>query len=97
MSGRDWFIVGCRLFGVWVAYTSLTYITAYLDVRLGYTAEMGRSSHPGGLLIHGFGHLLLALYLLLGTRHLAWLCYENDESLKSKGHSSGLPTERDLA
>ncbi|MEW4570927.1 hypothetical protein AB1L88_23920 [Tautonia sp. JC769] len=97
MSGCDWFIVGCRLFGVWVAYTALTYITAYLDVRLGYTEEIGRSSQPGGLLIHGFGHLLLALYLLLGTRHLARLCYEDDEPPKTERGSSGLPTERDLA
>src|SRR3954469_20452637 len=97
MSGRDWFIVGCRLFGVWVAYTGLTYVTAYLDVKLGYTQQMGRSSQPGGLLIHGFGHLLLALYLLLGTRHLAWLCYEKDEPLKPGQHSSELSPERDLA
>src|SRR3954453_24254483 len=66
MVGRDWFIVGCRLIGVWVAYTALTYVTAYLDVRLGYTAETGRSSQSGGLLIHGFGHLLLAPWSLGG-------------------------------
>jgi hypothetical protein len=96
MVGRDWFILVCRLFGVWVAYTALTYITSYLDVRMGYTEEVGRSRLPGGLLIHGFGHLLLALYLLLGTRHLAWLCYENDDPVKVEKLPSGLPAERDL-
>ena len=97
MSGRDWFIVGCRLFGVLVAYTALTYVTAYFDVKLGYTVETGYSSQPGGLLIHGFGHLLLALYLLLGTDHLAGLCYEKDEPLKLGQHSSELAPEQDHA
>jgi hypothetical protein len=97
MSGRDWFIAGCRLFGVWAAYTALTYVVAYLDIRLGYTAEVGRGSQPGGLLIHAFGHLLVALYLLLGTRHLAWLCYEKDEPLKSGQLAPDQSPERDLA
>jgi len=88
MRDREWFTLGCRFFGVWVAYTALTYFSAYLDVSLGYTEELGRSSKPGGLLVHGFAHLALALYLLLGTPHLAWLCYERDEPLKQ-----GLPTE----
>jgi|GEM_PF-2983662 len=97
MSGRDWFIVGARLIGIWVAYSALAYVTAYIDIKLGYTEETGRSGHPGGLLIHAFGYLLLALYLLLGTRHLAWLCYENDDSVNAKHPSSGLPAEDDLA
>lgn len=88
MSGRDWFLVGSRLIGVWAAYTALTYFASYLDVRFGYTAEFGRSSQPGGLVLHGLAHLLFALYLLLGTRHLAWLCYERDEPLKPRDRAT---------
>jgi hypothetical protein len=97
MSGRDWFIVACRLFGVWVAYTALTYIMSYLDIKLGYTAEVGRASQPGGLLIYAFGHVILALYLLLGTRHLAALCYEEDEPSKSGLPAPDPSPERDLS
>ena len=85
MNGRDWFLVGSRLIGVWAAYTALAYFASYLDIRFGYSEEWGRTNQPGGYVLQGFAHLLFALYLLLGTRHLAWLCYERDEPLKGRG------------
>jgi len=96
MRDRDWFIVGSRLIGVWVAYTALSYIATYLDIKLSYTTERGGMTHPEGWLIHAFLYGMFSLYLLLGTRHLAWLCYEQDESWKSKRPSSSTASENDL-
>jgi len=96
MRDRDWFIVGSRLIGVWVAYTSLSYIATYLSIKLGYTTAGDGIAHPGGWLIHAFLYGMFSLYLLLGTRHLAWLCFEQDEGWMSKAPSSSGSAENDL-
>lgn len=83
MSARDWFILGCRLFGVWVVYMGVTYLASYLDARIGFAEPLSSGARPAGLLIYAFAHLGFGVYLLFGTRHLASLCYE-PEGLKSR-------------
>lgn len=96
MRDRDWFMLGCRLFGVWIAYAAINYLSAYLAAKFGPAEDFGRESRPGGLLIHACIFMTFALYLLLGTRHLAWLCFEKDEPMKGSSRAVEAPPERDL-
>jgi len=75
MKSRDWFMLAARIFGLFVLYISVTYLASYVDYCLGYRhdTESGK-----GYLVHGCVHLGLALYLLLGTRHLTRLVYSEE-------------------
>ncbi len=95
MKSRDWFMLAARIFGLFVLYISITYLASYVDYCLGYRhdTESGK-----GYLVHGCVHLGLALYLLLGTRHLTRLVYseenlapvvEENAQLNEADHKSG--------
>lgn len=79
MSGRDWFVVGVRLIGVWVLYTALGYFAAYADIRMaqatGHQPVVPNGGYEGGYLLQGAFFGAFSVYLILGTEHLASLCY----------------------
>lgn len=80
MSSRDWFMLVVRILGVWVLYMSVTYIASYVDYCLGFRHDSPSDSGKG-FLVHGCINMCLALYLLLGTKHLAKLTYGDDTIL----------------
>ena len=96
MRDRDWFILGCRLFGVWVVYMGITYLVSYIDARIGYVDAMSPGSKPSGILIYAFTDLGFGFYLLFGTRHLAGLCYESEDA-KSREQAVPDLVDRDSA
>ena len=91
MRSRDWFMLAARIFGLFVLYISITYLASYVDYCLGYRhdTESGK-----GYLVHGCVHLGLALYLLLGTRHLTRLVY-SEENLAPLKDETTAPGEMD--
>ncbi len=81
MSGRDWFLVGTRLIGVWVLYSAFSYVASALSIhfamRLGHRPD-APEGYPNVYLLDAAVLLCFAIYLLLGASHLANLCYGRD-------------------
>ena len=89
MKSRDWFMLAARIFGLFVLYVSFTYLASYVDYCLGYRHDTDSGK---GYLVHGCVHLGLALYLLLGTRHLARQVY-SEENRVPAGEETTPPSE----
>jgi len=80
MRGRDWFILGARLFGLWVLYMAISYLVSFADFRISDRPSPVGGANVNSYLVQALAHGAVALYLLFGTRHLAQLCYWDDES-----------------
>lgn len=90
MKPVDWFILGARLFGLWVASNGVSGLSTYAYYKLDFqplTPLTNEGAFKSYLWIAA-SDFALAGYLLLGTRHLAGLCY-------GKPSSSDDPTESD--
>jgi hypothetical protein len=77
MTPREWFILGIRLFGLYLITRGTTYVAAFADYKLALS-ESPRGVNPTGNLLYAAIDFALALYFLLGARHLAGFC-ENDD------------------
>lgn len=71
MCGREWFMVGARLLGLWVLYSGLAHASVVLEHMLDL--EPPGSLRPGYFLLHACWHLGLAGILLFKTPALAGL------------------------
>ncbi len=88
MNPREWFVLGIRLFGIWMVTRAATYLTGFVDYKLGLIETTSRAN-PTEQLLFATSDLALAAYFLFGARHLAPLC-ESDDRKDSKG-SDPLP------
>ncbi|MHB8865660.1 MAG: hypothetical protein ACYC6N_25055 [Pirellulaceae bacterium] len=73
MSPQEWFVLGIRLFGVWLLTKGVAYFASYVDLRFGLTGMSGDTS-PNSYLYYAGCDFALAAYFLLGARHLAGIC-----------------------
>ena len=71
---RDWFILGVRLLGAWLLTGAFDRLAAFFVYRFGVWSPT-EDYTPHALLFYVAADLVLAAYFLLGTRHLAGLCY----------------------
>ena len=79
MIGRELFIAGAKLFGLYIGYVGLSYASSllYLGVQ-GQGAAQG-GWQPATYAIGAGWHLSFAAYLLLRTEALARLVYGRPE------------------
>jgi hypothetical protein len=79
MTGRDWFIVGVRLMGVWTAVRGTAYLAMFVNYRFGLY-EVRLNDAPHSFAVAAAFNFLLAAYFLIGGRHLASLCYGREKA-----------------
>jgi hypothetical protein len=72
---RDWFALGCGLFGIWELLLAAHWMISALDIMTG----LYRSTSPGttlpGAMVNAVCHGFLALWLLASARKLAAFWY----------------------
>jgi hypothetical protein len=78
MRPSEWFGVGVRVLGVWRAVVAVEDLATILDIRLGYFVPQRTAF--ASYSIHCAVDVVIALYLLLGTRHLTTLIYGREEA-----------------
>jgi len=89
VNSREWFVLGIRLFGVWLLTRGVGYFASFIDFRFGLTGTPGESS-PNSYLYYAACELALAAYFLLGARHLAGICERGGVDHHHE-QNSGLP------
>ncbi len=77
MNPKEWFVLGIRLFGLWLLTRGMNYISAFADLKLGLS-ETPRGQNPTGNILYAAFDFAVAAYFLLGARHFAKLC-ESEE------------------
>jgi hypothetical protein len=86
MCGREWFIVGARLFGLWVLYNGVSHASVLVEHMMGIEQPDRGTYAPGTYLLHASWHLVFAGILLLKTRSLVHVVYgEADSTVGSEG------------
>ena len=84
MCGRDWFIAGARVFGLWVLYNGFSHTMAVVEFLLPIEQPDRVTYAPGTYLLSATWHLCFAWLLIFKTRTLAWLVgYTNDKTAGS--------------
>ena len=84
MCSRDWFIVGTRVFGLWVFYHGLWNTMVVVEFLLPIEQPDRGTFAPGTYLFHATWQLCFAWLLIFKTRSLAWLVgYTNDNAVGS--------------
>jgi hypothetical protein len=78
MRPSDWFGVGVRLIGVWMAIVAIGDLRTILDIRMGLFVPQ-RTPFPT-YSIQCAIDVVIALYLLIGARHLSQLIYGREET-----------------
>ena len=79
MSPREWFVLGIRLFGLWLLTRGVTYLSGFVDLRLGLGVPL-RGTNANGFLFYAACDFALAAHFLFGARHLARICEGADKS-----------------
>jgi hypothetical protein len=94
MRYRDLFALGVRLFGIWLITRGLTYVGAFIDVKLYPVSGPTRDS-AGANLIYATLDFALALVFLLWTRTIVTWSYgektKSDEHEKSEAGELPVP------
>ncbi|MBX6315953.1 MAG: hypothetical protein IRY99_24020 [Isosphaeraceae bacterium] len=73
MIPRDWFVLGIRLFGIWLITCSASYLMTFCDFRFGLVA-VRELVNPHGYLLYATSDLILALIFLRGAQRIAAWC-----------------------
>lgn len=79
MKPQDWFVLGVRLFGVWTLWSGASYVARWFDLRFVGTSWESDSPRATSYLIWAFAEFAVATYFLLGARHLAGICYRQEQ------------------
>ena len=104
MNPLEWFVLGIRLFGVWLLTKGVAYFATFVDLRFGLTGTSG-DTNPNSYLYYAAFDFALAAYFLLGARQLAGICErggvigeegqrENEEIDHRGATDSGLPEDQ---
>jgi hypothetical protein len=73
MTSREWFVLGIRLFGLWLVTRGVAYVAMFADVKL-HLNDVARGTNPNGYLLYAAFDFAVAGYFLLGAHHLAGIC-----------------------
>ena len=97
MRSHDWFILGARLLGLWILHVGINYLVSFADFRISDRPSPVGGANVNSYLIQAMAHGAVAFYLLFGTRHLAQLCYWEDDLTPQRDEAkenSKTPEER---
>jgi hypothetical protein len=81
MTSREWFVLGIRLFGLWMLTRGVAYLASFTDLTLHYS-DTSRGTNPNSYLLYAAFDFAVAGYFLLGARHFAGICdriHQSDE------------------
>ncbi len=101
MGPREWFVLGIRLFGLWLLTRGVGCVANFVDFRIGLN-ELPPGTSPNGYLFYAACDFALAAYFLLGARHLARICEgggkssdegQYDEEIDKHGATDSGPPE----
>jgi uncharacterized BrkB/YihY/UPF0761 family membrane protein len=79
MNGRDWFVVGARLFGLWLLYSALSFLSVLVDLMLEFANQQAYPNAPGSYLFLFSWQFLLACILIFKTELLANALYQRPD------------------
>jgi hypothetical protein len=92
---RTWFAFGLRLLGFWEVLVAASYLLTALNISMGFTRSVNGSvsfgSSFGSYMVHTFGHLVIAFWLVVAAPKIALLVYpecRDDENPAKKSSSS---------
>jgi hypothetical protein len=97
MRFRELFALGVRLFGIWLITRGVTYVAAFLDVKLYPLSDKARDSATANL-IYATLDFALASFFLLWTRVIVAWTYGEQRGMaevKEAGIESGTGTPVD--
>lgn len=73
MTSREWFLLGIRLFGLWLVTRGVAYVAMCADVKL-HLNDVPHGTNPNGYLLYAAFDFAVAGNFLLGAHHLANIC-----------------------
>jgi hypothetical protein len=76
MTSREWFVLGIRLFGLWMLARGVGYVASFTDLTLHY-GDTSSDTNPNSYLLFAAFEFAAAGYFLLGARHFAGICDRN--------------------
>ena|SRR5206468_12919831 len=90
---RDWFALGCGLFGIWELLRAADYAMGAFDIVTGWYRPPTGTTFAGGVL-HILGHFFLALWLLGSATKLAAFWYPDtaNDNVSDKNDSDSKTT-----
>jgi hypothetical protein len=71
---RDWFVLGCGLFGIWELLRAADWVISAFDIMTGLYRPTTGTTLPGAM-VHALCHAFLALWLLASATKLAAFWY----------------------
>ncbi len=77
MSPKHWFVLACRVMGVWTLLGAITSWVTVHNVLKGFFRP--ESTSIGGYVLHAAVDTVLGLYLLVGSAQLASLVYGHSD------------------
>ena len=77
MNPKHWFVLACRVMGVWTLLGAVTSWVTVHNVLKGFFHP--ESTSIGGYVLHAAVDTFLGLYLLVGSAQLASLVYKNSD------------------
>ena len=102
-SPREWFVLGIRLFGLWLLTRGVGCVANFVDFRLGLN-ELPPGTSSNGYLFYAASDFALAAYFSPGARHMACICeggkssdegHYDEEISQRDGIDSGLPDDQE--
>ena len=90
---RNWFALGCGLFGIWELLRAADYAMGAFDIVTGWYRPPTGTTFAGGVL-HILGHFFLALWLLGSATKLAAFWYPDtaNDNVSDKNDSDSKTT-----
>ena len=77
MGARDWFVVGARLFGLWILWSGLSFLSIVVELKLDIEQPRDRTNGFGTWLLQGIWHLVFAWFLLAKAEGFASFLYDS--------------------
>ena len=97
IPAKEWFALGCRLFGMWQLLVAATYVISAFNVAAKFYppgSSLGYSF--GAYMVHVFAHFFLAAWLLKGAPKIADFFYapprSEEKTPDEKPSDSDAPT-----
>ena len=76
MGVRDWFVVGTRLFGLWVLWTGFSFLSIAVEHKLDIEQPREHNHGFGTCVIQVIWHLVFAWFLLAKAEGFAAFLFD---------------------
>jgi|ERR671936_1813797 hypothetical protein len=78
---KEWFTLGCRLFGMWQLLVAASYVISAFNIAAKFYPPGSSLAYSfGGYMVHVFAHFFLAAWLLKGAPKIADFFYPPSRS-----------------